>query len=212
MPLFVLPLTVKVTGQMDQPLQWQHGWGLSQDGESATSVCRHVLQSSWCARPVSMQQQYTPGMTCLLDHTWPKALAESYTEHIKHTQAKNHDSKGLLSDKYENCTYHGPRWHCRTEFQCLNLASLPMPTLHIRYQRSLIYMCMTELQVAYPEHKKLLIYSSTVVIIRLCLIQQKYVFLNSVFNALYNAFCFTKIDQNLTKIQLFKSKLILSNT
>ena len=35
----------------------------------------------------------------------------------------------------------------------------------------------------------------------------KYKFLNSVFNALYNAnaFCFTKIDQNLTKIQYFKS-------
>jgi len=30
-----------------------------------------------------------------------QALAESYTERIKHTQAKNHDSKGLLSDKYE---------------------------------------------------------------------------------------------------------------
>jgi len=27
--------------------------------------------------------------------------AESYTERIKHTQAKNHDSQGLLSDKYE---------------------------------------------------------------------------------------------------------------
>jgi len=30
-----------------------------------------------------------------------QALAESYTERIKHTQAKNHDCKGLLSDKYE---------------------------------------------------------------------------------------------------------------
>jgi len=30
-----------------------------------------------------------------------QALAENYTECIKHTQAKSHDSKGLLSDKYE---------------------------------------------------------------------------------------------------------------
>ena len=27
--------------------------------------CRHILQSTWCARPVCMQQPYRPGMTCL---------------------------------------------------------------------------------------------------------------------------------------------------
>ena len=27
--------------------------------------CRHILQSSWCARPMCMQQPYRPGMTCL---------------------------------------------------------------------------------------------------------------------------------------------------
>jgi len=40
-------------------------------------------------------------------------------------------------------------------------------------------------------------------------IQEKYIFLNSVFNALYNAFCFTKINQNLTMIQYFKSKELI---
>jgi len=73
MPLFVLPLTVEVTRHMDQPLQWPHRWGLLhviKDGESSTQ-CRHVLQSTWCAGPVCIQQPYTPGMTCLLDHAWP---------------------------------------------------------------------------------------------------------------------------------------------
>jgi len=32
--------------------------------------CRHVLQSTWCARPVCMQQPYRPGMTCMLDWRW----------------------------------------------------------------------------------------------------------------------------------------------
>ena len=27
--------------------------------------CRHILQSTWCARPVCMQQPHRPGMTCL---------------------------------------------------------------------------------------------------------------------------------------------------
>jgi len=30
-----------------------------------------------------------------------QALAESYTERIKHTHTKSHDSKEVLSDKYE---------------------------------------------------------------------------------------------------------------
>ena len=29
--------------------------------------CRHVLQSTWCASPICIQQPYRPGMTCLLD-------------------------------------------------------------------------------------------------------------------------------------------------
>ena len=29
--------------------------------------CRHILQSTWYARPVCMQQPYRPGMTCMLD-------------------------------------------------------------------------------------------------------------------------------------------------
>jgi len=31
-----------------------------------------------------------------------QAPAESYTKHMKHTQAKSHDSKRLLSDKRES--------------------------------------------------------------------------------------------------------------
>jgi len=29
--------------------------------------CRHVLQSTWCASPICIQQPYRPGTTCLLD-------------------------------------------------------------------------------------------------------------------------------------------------
>ena len=65
MPLFALPLTVQVTrqwidlsnGHIDEGYQRQQECHLS----------RHVLQSTWCARPVCMQQSYGPGMTCLLE-------------------------------------------------------------------------------------------------------------------------------------------------
>ena len=38
----------------------------------------------------------------VLDTKMGQVPAESYIEHMEHTQAKSHDSKRLLSDKHEN--------------------------------------------------------------------------------------------------------------
>ena len=67
MPLFALPLQPTHSGSHSS-----HG----PTSPMATSMsmlarvppqCRHILQSTWCARPVCMQQPYRPGMTCMLD-------------------------------------------------------------------------------------------------------------------------------------------------
>jgi len=43
------PLTVEVTRHMDRPLQWPH-LCLSMSAR-VPPQCRHILQSTWCARP-----------------------------------------------------------------------------------------------------------------------------------------------------------------
>ena len=50
-------------------------------------------QSKTCTRPI---------LQSALATKMGQATTESYTERMKHTQAKRHDSKGLPSDKREN--------------------------------------------------------------------------------------------------------------
>ena len=62
-----------------------------------------------------------------------QALAESYTEHMKHTQAKSHNSKRLQSDRRENTQQSSrgaKRWHC-LEVHCL-YHSLPLAVIFYR--------------------------------------------------------------------------------
>jgi len=55
------PLTVEVTRHVDRPIMAT----LMTLSARVQPQCRHILQSTWCARPVCMQQPYRPGMTCL---------------------------------------------------------------------------------------------------------------------------------------------------
>jgi len=69
MPLFVLPHSGSHSshGLTSAMATINEGYRLSWKTESVPPQCTHVLQSTWCARPVFMQQPYRPGMTCLLD-------------------------------------------------------------------------------------------------------------------------------------------------
>ena len=62
-----------------------------------------------------------------------QAPAESYTEHMKHTQAKSHNSKRLQSDRRENTQQSSrgaKRWHY-LEVHCL-YHSLPLAVIFYR--------------------------------------------------------------------------------
>ena len=70
-------------------------------GESYHVICGMAVI---CCHASSLQPLYYMRLILhsVLATKMGQALAESYTKLMKHTQAKSHDFKGLLSDKCEN--------------------------------------------------------------------------------------------------------------
>jgi len=91
----LLHLQFLIACSMQKKKQREKAWGiLSCDLQHEHHMSSYLLSTAkWCTKQI---------LHSILATKMGQVPAESYTKHMKHTQAKSHNSKSLLSDKCEN--------------------------------------------------------------------------------------------------------------